>query len=124
MIQGVINRLGHDSFLIKGWSMAILSAGILFLARGASKPEWIILTFLCPVIGFWILDGYFLSQERLFRSLYDKIIKQEITDFSMDTKECKTKCHWLSSICSKTLCVFYLMEILFVCTIFHIFACK
>ena len=33
MIQGVVNRLAYNSFLIKGWSMTILAAAILFLAR-------------------------------------------------------------------------------------------
>ncbi len=31
MIQRGINRLGRDSFLVKGWSMAILTAGIIFI---------------------------------------------------------------------------------------------
>jgi len=54
MIQGVINRLGHDSFLIKGWSMAILAAGILFIARGEVQSEMVVVAFLIPVIGFWM----------------------------------------------------------------------
>ena len=31
MIQGVVNRLAHNSFLIKSWSMTILIAGMTFL---------------------------------------------------------------------------------------------
>ncbi|MDD9820695.1 MAG: hypothetical protein OXR07_07440 [Nitrospira sp.] len=54
MIQEVINRLGHDSFLIKGWSMAILAAGILFIARGEVQSEMVVLAFLIPVVGFWM----------------------------------------------------------------------
>ena len=67
MIQRIINRLGRDSFLIKGWSMAILTAGIIFVARSEVQSGWLGLAFLVPVVGFWILDGYFLWQERLFR---------------------------------------------------------
>ena len=70
MVQGVINRLGHDSFLIKGWSMTILVAGIVFVARSQVQSAYIVLTFTIPVVGFWILDGYFLWQERLFREVY------------------------------------------------------
>lgn len=70
MVQGVINRLGHDSFLIKGWSMTILAAGIIFVARSQVQSAYIVLTFTIPVVGFWILDGYFLWQERLFREVY------------------------------------------------------
>lgn len=65
MIQEVINRLGHDSFLIKGWSMAILAARILFLARGEVQSEMVVVAFLIPVVGFWILDsGWLFSLAR------------------------------------------------------------
>jgi len=42
-----------------------------------------------PILIFWILDGYLLSQERLFRALFDKIRKLPETDidFSMDTRD-------------------------------------
>ena len=122
MIQGVINRLGHDSFLVKGWSMAILAAGVIFIARNEIQSGYIMLAFLVPVIGFWILDGYFLWQERLFRKAYDEVRKQDATDFSMATKEyeSETKCSWTASTVSKTLLIFYAMEILFVLGVFSI----
>ena len=41
-----------------------------------------------PVVIFWVLDAYFLRQERLFRRLYDRVrgAKGEPVDFSMDTQ--------------------------------------
>lgn len=122
MIQGVVNRLGHDSFLIKGWSMSILAAGIIFIARGEGQSRWVVLTFLIPVIGFWILDGYFLWQERLFRKVYDEIRKQETTEFAMDMMKHKNKqkCKWKDSMLSVTLNIFYGIEILFVLGVFFI----
>ena len=122
MIQGVINRLGHDSFLIKGWSMAILAAGIVLIVRSGTLSEWIILTFLFPVAGFWILDGYFLWQERLFRKVYDDVRKQETTDFAMNVRkhENKPKCNWVASMFSVTLKLFYGIEFLFVFGVFFI----
>lgn len=122
MIQGVINRLGHDSFLIKGWSMAILAAGVIFIARSEIQSGFMMLTFLVPVVGFWILDGYFLWQERLFRKAYDEVRKQDATDFSMDTKgyESEPTCSWAASTVSNTLLMFYSMEILFVLGVFSI----
>ena len=123
MIQGVVNRLGHDSFLIKGWSMTILAAGIIFIARSQIQSACIVLTFIIPVIGFWILDGYFLWQERSFRKVYDEVRKQEATDFAMDAKKRKDKpkCNWLASMFSKTLMLFYGIEILFVLFVFGVF---
>ncbi|MDD9869248.1 MAG: hypothetical protein OXU50_05090 [Gammaproteobacteria bacterium] len=122
MIQGVVNRLGHDSFLMKGWSMTILAAGIIFVARSEIQADEVIIAFLIPVFGFWILDGYFLWQERLFRKVYDEIRKQEITDFAMNVMKHKDKpkCSWRSSIFSVTLNIFYGIEILFVFAVFLI----
>ena len=122
MIQGVINRLGHDSFLIKGWSMAILAAGIIFIARSELQNGFMILVFLIPILGFWILDGYFLWQERLFRKVYDEVRIQEITDFTMNMMKHKNKpkCHWKDSTLSVTLIIFYGIEIIFVLGTFFI----
>lgn len=122
MVQGVINRLGHDSFLIKGWSMTILAAGIIFVARSQVQSAYIVLTFIIPVVGFWILDGYFLWQERLFRKIYDEVRKQAKTDFEMHPLKYanKPKRSWFLSVCSKTLVVFYVIEILFVSGVFLI----
>ncbi len=116
MIQGIINRLGHDSFLVKGWSMTILAAGIIFVARSEVCNDWFVLTFLIPVIGFWILDGYFLWQEKLFREVYNEVRGQENTKFAMDQMKHakKPECRWVDYVFSITLKIFYGMEMLFV----------
>ena len=102
--------------------MSILAAGIIFIARSEGQSKWIVLTFLIPVIGFWILDGYFLWQERLFRKVYDEIRKQEATDFAMNLMKHKNKpkCKWKDSTLSVTLNIFYGIEILFVLGVFCI----
>lgn len=122
IIQGVVNRLGHDSFLIKGWSMSILAAGIILIARSGIQSEWIMLAFLVPVTGFWILDGYFLWQERLFRKVYDDVRGQETTDFAMNIMKHKNKSkrNWVVSMFSVTLNLFYGIEILFVLGVFFV----
>ena len=122
MIQRVINRLGRDSFLIKGWSMAILTAGIIFVARSEVQSGWLGLAFLVPVVGFWILDGYFLWQERLFRQVYDEVRTQETTDFGMNLMKYtnRPKCSWPAAVFSVTLNIFYGLEIVFVLTTFFI----
>ena len=122
MIQRVINRLGRDSFLVKGWSMAILTAGIIFVARNEVQSGWLALAFLVPVVGFWILDGYFLWQERLFRQVYDEVRTQETTDFGMNVMKYTNRpgCSWQAAAFSVTLNIFYGIEILFVLTAFFI----
>jgi len=93
MMQGVINRLSHNSFLLKGWSIVLVSAMFALSAKDAN-PIFIYLAYF-PAIMFWGLDAYFLWQERLFRSLYGQIsgFDEENIDFSMNTKpvEKKTK---------------------------------
>lgn len=125
MIQGVISRLAHDSFLVKGWSMTLLAAGVIFITRGEIRSDCIILAFIVPVFGFWFLDAYFLWQERLFRQLYKKIRQRETTNFSMDlTKHKGDRKDQLKdfrrSFCSCTLNLFYGMEIFFVAAVFSI----
>ena len=83
LIQCVINRLAQNSFWIKGWSMAFLSALIVFAAHDTGLEARLGFIFLIPILGFWALDGYFLWQERLFRELYNVIRKQDATDFTM-----------------------------------------
>ena len=110
IIQGVINRLANNSFLIKSWSMTIISVAILFISRNQNCSEYIILSFLVPVLGFWILDGYFLWQERIFRGIYNDVRAQESTNFEMTISHQMKKIKWVNSIFSKTLNIFYLME--------------
>jgi len=116
MTQSVINRLGRNSFLLKSWSMIILVAAMVLVARENLENPYFVLALLLPVAGFWILDGYFLWQERLFRQVYNDIRQQTDTDFKMDLAKHKDKpkCSWLSAIFSITLTIFYLIEVLFV----------
>lgn len=116
MTQAVINRLGRNSFLLKSWSMIILVAAMVLIAKPDLPSPYFSLVLLIPVMGFWGLDGYFLMQERRFREIYKEIRQQEDTDFEMDIKKHKDKpkCSWISAFFSITLIVFYLIEVLFV----------
>jgi len=109
-IQGVINRIANNLFFLRGWTITLITALFVLFVKD-TNPNYIFIVYF-PVIIFWILDGYFLSQERLFRALYDhvrKLDKKEI-DFSMNTKEYKKdkKNCWLHSMFSVTLLWFYL----------------
>ena len=126
IIQGVINRLGNNSFLVKGWSMTIIVAAMVLIAKEDVENAYFVLGLIFPVLGFWILDGYFIRQERLFRHLYNEIRNQSDTDFNMDAQQHKNKpkCRWLSVIISGTLVVFYLVEIIFTVVVFFIINAK
>jgi hypothetical protein len=108
MIQGIINRMAKNSFLLKKWSVILVSA-LFALSAKDSKNCFILLAYF-PALAFWILDGYFLQQERLFRKLYDKVraMKNEDIDFSMNTSIVNKEVNSWPSVClSKTLIFFH-----------------
>ncbi len=108
MIQGVINRMSVNSFLLKGWSVVLISA-LFALAAAQEKREFILLAYF-PGIAFWVLDGYFLRQEKLFRKLYDRVrgLAEDAVDFSMDTAIVSSQVPpWERVIFSHTLVIFH-----------------
>jgi hypothetical protein len=68
-IEGVINRLGGNSFQIKGWNVALATAAVGFAASKDSHPTAAVLA-VVPAFALWFLDGYYLALERLYRDLY------------------------------------------------------
>lgn len=71
MLQNVISRMASNSFLIKGWSVSLITA-ILIFADKDNNINFIYVTFL-PLLIFWFLDAYYLQIEKKFRSLYEKV---------------------------------------------------
>lgn len=120
MIQTVISRMAGNSFLIKGWCVTLVSAILAIAAKDPNKL--FIAVALFPVIMFWILDGYFLYQERLFRKVYDGVIVKtgDESDFSMNTKPYQTDLTWSGAFFSPTLNLFYIFMLISVSVIFSI----
>lgn len=65
MIQGIVNRLSQNSFLLKGWSVVLVSA-LLAVAASSAEGLLVFVAFL-PAAAFWGLDaissgrsGYFV----------------------------------------------------------------
>ncbi len=107
-IQGAINRLSTNSFLLKGWNIVLVSA--LFVIAGSKSDQEFTFLALFPALIIWGLDGYFLWQERMYRLLYDAVrIKDENdVDFSMSTKKMSTGfAGFCATLFSKTLLVFH-----------------
>ena len=102
IIQAVIDRLGHNSLWVKTWSLALIVATAILIAIHYVHRPYFSLMLIPFVLGFWILDGFFLWQERLFRQVYDEVRIQSDTDFKMDPLKHrgKPKCNWPSAIFS------------------------
>lgn len=118
-IQNIISRMANNLFFLRGWTITLI-AGLLTLFISELNRKYIFIVYF-PVIIFWILDGYFLSQERAFRSLYDHVIKlnEEQIDFSMNTKPfIKDEWDsWFWAMLSPTLLIFYVPLILIILAI-------
>lgn len=70
-IQGVINRMGGNSFMIKGWCVALIAA-IFALSADKANASFVYLA-LFPLFVFWGLDTFFLRQEKMYRKLYEEV---------------------------------------------------
>ena len=76
MIQGIINRMAANSFMIKGWSITLISALFVLSSKDANQNYAFIA--LLPAISFWILDAFYLQLERRYRKLYEQVQKDYI----------------------------------------------
>lgn len=107
-LQLTITRMAANSFLLKAWSVTLVVA-IFALSINENTKDYIVIAYL-PVGMFWLLDGYYLHQERLFRKLYDKVreLDEETIDFSLNTTSVKhSVASWPRTTFSKTLSLFY-----------------
>lgn len=110
MIQAVIARMAGNAFLLKGWTITLISAVYLLAAKDSNRV-FVLIGFL-PLLAFWILDAYFLRQEKKFRALYDDTAtnQTEAVSFSMKVapyEEDPRVGKYLSILFSQTLLVFY-----------------
>ena len=86
MIENVIERMAKNCFQLKGWAITLVT---LVGALGAKESDkrFMLLAFV-PIIGFWILDAFYLQQERRYRALYRSVCDTEPDkiDFNLNTR--------------------------------------
>lgn len=108
-LQGAVNRMASNLFFLKGWSVTLIAA--LFALSAKDSNRLYVLLAYYPLFIFWVLDGYFLSQERRFRALYDHVrgLQEADIDFSMDTSPYKhdRRNTWTGAMFSVTLLIYY-----------------
>ena len=109
MIQDVIKRMANNSFMLKAWTVTLITA-IIALDKKSSGVESV-LVFYIPVIMFWVLDSYYLQMERKFRVIYHKTANSEDQlDFTMSLQPSSRadKTYYYQCLFSKTELVFYI----------------
>lgn len=87
MIEGVIERMGNNSFQLKGWAVTLVALVGALAAQGSDK-RFFLLAFI-PLFAFWFLDSFYLQMERKYKVLYKRVsVKAESDiDFNMDTRD-------------------------------------
>ncbi len=73
LIQDVIRRMALNSFLMKGWAITLVAVTLLLKGE-----KYHVLIAYIPLLAFWFLDAYFLWQERLYRRLYNWVIRHRL----------------------------------------------
>ncbi len=112
MVEAIIERMAKNCFQLKGWAMTLVAI-VGSLAAKDSDKRFIILAFI-PIIVFWLLDAYYLQQERRYKALYREIAekKEEEIDFNLNTRKVRYLDEEVKRICFCK-CVFSLSELLF-----------
>ncbi len=120
-IQAIITRMNSNSFMIKGWAVTLVAA-LFALAASSTKQGFFLIAYI-PVLIFWGLDAYYLSQERQYRALYGDVIakSENEIDFSLDASGKNNGDNtWNSSCLSKTILWFYLPLVLLMIIVMYL----
>ena len=110
MIENIIERMGKNSFQLKGWAVTLVTIIGALSARETDK-RFFLLAFI-PILAFWAIDSFYLQIERKYKYLYNQVrVKSEYDiDFDLDIKNIdvkRTKMTYWSCLVSKTELLFY-----------------
>ena len=111
LIQACINRMAHNSFLLKGWAISLVAV-VLALAKEKIDFSLISLILLIPLLSFWYLDAFFLRTEKMYRKMYEWVISNRKTSderlYELNPKKYENEVEsTFAVIKSKTLRAFY-----------------
>lgn len=107
MIQTIINRMASNSFVFKGWAVAIITGVSAYAAQGLNK-KLLLVAFFATLL-FWAVDAYYLSLERSYRDLYKHVAAKNINkiDFNMSLKDHEITKRWWLALWAPILLTFY-----------------
>ncbi|MDV0443358.1 hypothetical protein [Methanorbis rubei] len=120
LIQNCISRMAQNSFLIKGWSITLIVITWAILGKESGSCLSLLLLII-PILAFWGLDGYFLRLERMYRKMYEWLLKARIEEknftkpYDLNPSRFQTDvASWLRVVFSRTLLSFYLTLVVIV----------
>ena len=114
MIQGVIDRMGRNSFQIRTWSVLLATGWLVFVAQGGTGALQSAILVVVPFLLLFALDGYYLWQERLNRRLHEEVRNKTFTGFSMGTDTLRRAPVYWRALTSPTVLSFHAAVIILV----------
>lgn len=85
MLQGVITRMGANSFTLKALAATFGSAAVAVMATVETPSPYYVVAAIVPMIVFWLMDAQYLRLERAYRKLYDHVRKgEEVEAYSLE----------------------------------------
>ncbi|MBA7548539.1 hypothetical protein ES705_41000 [subsurface metagenome] len=128
IIQGVINRMSKNSFLIKAWTITLISA---ILVLTLSLLNIFVLGILIGIsVIFWGLDSYYLRLERIYRKFYgekvnkynDKVTRKDLELFSMDIDKLRGEEEGILKIMRSNSEIYFYLTIIGALSIFFVYS--
>ena len=101
-IQSIIDRMNSNSFIVKRWTLILVLATISLAEERRTLME------IVPIFLMWLLDSYYLFQERSYRDLYEHVSKKNGTEIDFSLKISIGRCY-RKALFSKTIAPFYLI---------------
>lgn len=77
MLQGVMARMGSNSFALKALSATFGSAAIAIMATAQKPSPYYAVAAIVPILIFWLMDAQYLRYERSYRKLYERVRRGE-----------------------------------------------
>ena len=122
LIQDCIKRMANNSFLIKAWTVGLLT--IILIIAEKFNVSGLLIAFI-PILAFWYLDSVFLHTEKMYRKMYEELIKSAISKdidfrfYDLNPKRFKEQVDTrIKVILSHTMIVFYLSLLIVALLIF------
>lgn len=77
LIQSCINRMAQNSLSCKSWCLTLIAGAFALVPENINK-WYICVVMLCVDLCFWVLDSFYLLQERLYRDKYEWVIQKRL----------------------------------------------
>lgn len=109
MLQGIITRMGANSFTLKALSVSFGGGAIAVTATIDKHTVYFGLAAVIPILMFWLMDAQYLRYERAYIRLFNQVRGGDYTpDFSLDATEFMGNFHAILKVAvSWSLALFY-----------------